>query len=119
MLTIGELAQIVGLSTRTLRFYEEKGLVEPAKRDENGNRLFEERQQDWLLFVKHLRETGLSVAQVKDFRDLVAAGPTTIPQRRAILNQQATRVQEEIAAKQAQLDHIKMKLDRYDQGFNF
>ena len=42
--SIGEVAAILEVSTRTLRFYDEKGLVKPAYTEENGYRFYEKEQ---------------------------------------------------------------------------
>ena len=63
--TIGEAAKKLQVSTRTLRFYEEKDLVRPAYTEENGYRFYSEeqiRQSEVILF---LRELGFSLRQIK------------------------------------------------------
>ena len=55
--TIGEAAKKLQVSTRTLRFYEEKDLVRPAYTEENGYRFYSEeqiRQIELILFLKEL-----------------------------------------------------------------
>ena len=53
--SIGEVAAMLEVSTRTLRFYDEKGLVKPAYTEENGYRFYEKeqiRQIELILFSK-------------------------------------------------------------------
>lgn len=118
MITIGELAKLSGVAIGTIRFYETKGIIEPQMRDEHNNRLFDREQADWLLFVRHLRETGMSVADIHYYRELVEQGLTTIPERTQMLEAQRSKVLAEIAASQARLDHLDLKLDRYTKGYN-
>jgi len=54
MLTIGEVAKSVGINIGAIRFYERKGLLEPAARSEQNNRLYTENELNWLVFIKFL-----------------------------------------------------------------
>lgn len=57
-------AELTGLHPRTLRIYEEKGLVQPARR--NNNRLYSEHDLDRVRLIHHLtQEVGLNLAGVK------------------------------------------------------
>ncbi|WP_028588940.1 MerR family transcriptional regulator [Paenibacillus massiliensis] len=62
---IKELASELHVSTRTIRFYEEKGLITPEKDPDNGYRVFGERDMIRLRMIISLREFGMSVEQVK------------------------------------------------------
>jgi DNA-binding transcriptional MerR regulator len=63
---IGEVADRTGLSHRTIRYYEEMGLVEPAARTEGGFRLYDETGIARLLLVKPMKPLGFSIEQVRD-----------------------------------------------------
>lgn len=52
---IGEVAERVGLSLRTVRYYEEMGLITPEKRTDGGFRLYTDANIDRLLLVMHGR----------------------------------------------------------------
>jgi MerR family copper efflux transcriptional regulator len=69
-LHIGEVAERVGLSLRTVRYYEEQGLFQPAGRTEGGFRLYTEREVDRLLLIKQMKPLGFTVQQM---RELLAA----------------------------------------------
>lgn len=61
---ISVAADLAGLHPRTLRIYEEKGLVQPARR--NNNRLYSEQDLERVRLIRHLtREVGLNLAGVK------------------------------------------------------
>lgn len=66
MLQIGEVAERVGLSLRTVRFYEEQGLLTPAARSEGGFRLYTEMQVERLALIKRMKPLGFSVEQMND-----------------------------------------------------
>jgi DNA-binding transcriptional MerR regulator len=64
-LTIGEVAKRTGLSTKTIRFYEEEGCIPAVGRNDAGYRLYSEGDVWRLRLVKHIRLLGLPIAEVK------------------------------------------------------
>ena len=82
MLQIGEAANRVGLSLRTIRHWGEVGLVEPSGRSAGGFRLYTEADVERMLFIKTLKPLDLSLEQIRDLVELVYAAragvdPTT------------------------------------------
>ncbi len=65
LLQIGEVADRVGLSLRTVRYYEEQKLVVPETRTEGGFRLYTERQIDRLLLIKKMKPLGFSLDEMR------------------------------------------------------
>jgi len=63
---VGALAELTGLSVRTLHFYEQKGLLPPATRGGNDYRVYTRDDLARLQHIKSLRHLGFSLAQVKD-----------------------------------------------------
>ncbi len=63
-LHIGDVAERVGLSLRTVRYYEEQGLIEPAGRTSGGFRLYTDAQVDRLLLIKQMKPLGYTVRQM-------------------------------------------------------
>ena len=70
---IGDVADAVGLSLRTVRYYEEVGLLESASRSAGGFRLYGEDQVDQLRLIKKMKPLGLSL---EDMRALLHARQT-------------------------------------------
>lgn len=74
---IGEVAERTGLSLRTIRYYEEMGLVEPTGRTTGGFRLYTEEDIDRLELVKRLKVLDLPLERTTDMlaaRDRLATG---------------------------------------------
>lgn len=89
-LRIGEVAQRADLSLRTVRYYEEQGLVVPAKRTQGGFRLYTDEQVARLLLIKQMKPLDFSVEQMRELleaRDALAAGDACEPEvRRAAVD---------------------------------
>lgn len=63
---IGELAAAAGTTTKTLRFYEETGLLRPAGRTSTGYRQYNPGAVGRLDFVRRGRAAGLTLAQIRE-----------------------------------------------------
>lgn len=61
---IGEVAETVDLSLRTVRYYEEMGLITPEQRTDGGFRLYTEENIDRLLLIKQMKPLGFSVQEM-------------------------------------------------------
>jgi DNA-binding transcriptional MerR regulator len=68
---IGDVADETGMTPRTIRYYEEVGLVEPAAHVTGANRRYDQEDVERLRLIKRLREVvGLSLAEVKTFLEM-------------------------------------------------
>lgn len=85
---IGEVASRVGLSLRTVRYYEEAGLVRPSHRTDGGFRLYGEEQIARLNLVKQMKPLGFSLQEMRQLlkaRDQIERGePGDPPYERAV-----------------------------------
>jgi DNA-binding transcriptional MerR regulator len=63
-LTIGELAERSGINVRTIKFWEEKGLISPYRRTEGGFRLYRQSDASFLSFVKDLQAFNYTLAEI-------------------------------------------------------
>jgi DNA-binding transcriptional MerR regulator len=73
-LTIGELAERAGLNVRTIKFWEEKGLVAPSRRTEGGFRLYRPADVDLVAFIKDLQAFNYTLAEIGTILKLVGPG---------------------------------------------
>lgn len=65
-LHIGEVAERSGLSLRTVRYYEEQGLIAPEGRTGGGFRLYTEEHVDRLLLIRHMKPLGFSIQEMRE-----------------------------------------------------
>jgi Predicted transcriptional regulators len=95
-LQIGEVAERTGVTQRTLRFYEEKGLLKPPSRMDGGFRLYSEEDVKRVQKIRRLQELlGTSLAEIKEMVD----AETVLRELRAQYNPEA-----ELAEKRRQLE---------------
>ncbi|MCK5679690.1 MerR family transcriptional regulator [bacterium] len=66
---IGEIGKILDLSTRTIRYYEEIGLLNTVKRIEGGRRIYTEEDLRRLRFIKKLKLLGLSLGDMAELEN--------------------------------------------------
>lgn len=109
---IGQFATKVGLSAYTLRYYEQEGLLMPH-RDANDQRYYTEEDVKWLIFILHLKGTGMTMSQLKTYVKLRAQGDTTIDQRLTLLHDVADEAHAQMRALQNNLTVLEHKIDWY------
>lgn len=74
LMRIGELARRAGTTMRTIRYYEERGLLSPSARTKGGFRLYEERELKRLHVIRRLQQLDIPLAQVKALFDRRSQG---------------------------------------------
>jgi len=67
---IGHLANLVGVSPRTIRYYEEIGLLNSIRRVEGGKRVYTDHDYQRLQFIKRLKHLGLTLAEMQELENL-------------------------------------------------
>ncbi|GGW89078.1 MerR family transcriptional regulator [Streptomyces noursei] len=111
--TISEVAEHTGLSAHTLRWYERIGLMPHVDRTHTGQRRFTNRDLDWLELVSRLRLTGMPVADMVRYAELVREGESTFPEREELLTRHREDVRQRIADLQSTLAVLDYKIDIY------
>ncbi|WP_242654038.1 MerR family transcriptional regulator [Klenkia soli] len=74
MLQIGEVAERIGLSLRTIRHYEEVGLAVPSARSEGGFRLYTEDDVERLRVIMQMKPLGFSLEEMRELLQALADG---------------------------------------------
>jgi DNA-binding transcriptional MerR regulator len=114
-LSIGQVAGRTGLSVHTLRFYERQGiLATPVARGASGRRLYTEHDVEWLNFCTMLRASGMPLALIREYTDLVAAGPGNEDERLGLLRRHQESVTTQIHELGRCLDMITHKVGVYE-----
>jgi DNA-binding transcriptional MerR regulator len=111
--SVAEAARLVGLSTHTLRCYEQEGLVRPA-RNASGYREYSASDLRRLVFLTRMRLSGMTMNDLKRYILLVEQGPGTIPERRRIMLDQHDRITRQIRELGLALETTEYKIRVYD-----
>ena len=126
---IGEAAEATGLTQRTIRYYEELGLLKPAAHVSGGNRRYDDEDLERLVLIKRLREVvGLSLADIHTFleteteREILKAeyDATTDPALKSdvleraepLLRSRVALLERKLAAVQVFLEEERARLQR-------
>ncbi len=95
--SIGQVAQLSGVTTKTIRYYESVGLLPAAERASNGYRRYDQRALAVLRFVNRARSLGFSMKDVEGLLELWADDRRTSREVRALATQHITAIEKKIA----------------------
>lgn len=102
MYTVGQVSKLLGVSRDTLKFYEEKGLVQPEQDEENGYRKYNVLDIHNVLSVNFYREIDLEIKQIQEIKN-----SNSIDDIESILIKQENKLKEELEYKKLLLNRIK------------
>jgi DNA-binding transcriptional MerR regulator len=114
--TISEVVAFTGLTAHTLRWYERIGLMPHIDRSHTGQRRYSNRDLDWLDFVGKLRLTGMPVADMVRYAELVREGDQTFGDRFKLLETTRRDVLARIAELQDTLAVLDHKISFYAEA---
>lgn len=97
-LRIGELADAVGLNPKTIRYYEEIGLLREPERTQAGYRLYRDEDAEMLRFVGQAKAVGFSLDEIRQVLDLRRAGQQPCAHVLALLDQHLAAVDAQLVA---------------------
>jgi len=107
---IGELAAKVGMTERTIRYYEEVGLLESVKRLEGGTRVYTDEDVRRLKFIRKLKVLGLSLQEMAELEGIYGQGrsnKTVLPRLLELLDAHLSSVDGRIAELHQLRDEIR------------
>lgn len=110
MYRIGELASRVGLTERTIRYYEELGLLESVKRLDGGTRVYTDDDIRRLKFIRKLKTLGLSLQEMLELERMYArqrSNRNVLPRLTELLDAHLTTITEKIGELEALRDEIR------------
>lgn len=118
MYTVKEVAQLMNLTEHTIRYYTDKGLVPSVKRDKNNNRLFDEESINWLIGIKYLKATGMSIEYIKEYVDLCLKGDSTVLERYEIILNQKIIAEAQLEEAEKRVKYMRQKAKHYSDIVN-
>jgi DNA-binding transcriptional MerR regulator len=111
---IGEISRLVDLSQRTIRYYEEIGLLHSVRRIENGKRVYTDHDVRRLKFINRLKVLGLSLSEMVELEKIYRKQRNNreiLPKLLEILDARAAQIDERVA----QLATLKKEIREYQQ----
>jgi DNA-binding transcriptional MerR regulator len=115
LLGISEVQALTGLSARTIRYYEELGLLPGVRRRAGGRRVYGGDEIERLRFIQRLKALGLSLAEVKELNAVYAIGGSTramLERLDVLLGRRLAELDERIADLTSLRDEIGRYRDR-------
>jgi DNA-binding transcriptional MerR regulator len=97
---IGEFSRVTGISIDAVRFYERRGVLQPAPRTQGGYRTFSDRDVERVRLARHLQQLGLSIAEVVDTLSAHDTDGATCETQRWRLEQVEQRIADQLTALQ-------------------
>ena len=113
LLTPAEMAERTGVSIDTLRYYEREGLLVNVARAGSGHRRYSEDDVLWVEVFRCLRQTGMTIEQLRHYCELGKQGTHTVPERLRQLLAHRHTVETQLTALQHALGLIDHKIDFY------
>jgi DNA-binding transcriptional MerR regulator len=96
---IGELANLINMSPRTIRYYEEIGLLNSVRRVEGGKRIYTDKDVQRLKFIIRLKHLGLTLSEMNELEDIYQIHRTNkkvLPRLLELLDTHALKIDERI-----------------------
>ncbi len=108
MLSIGEMSQRTGVKVPTIRFYEDKGLLEPPARSAGNQRRYSHAALNRLAFIRHARDLGLPLEDIAALISLEGAAGAELDRAHDI----ARRQRDHLRTRIGKLQNLERELDR-------
>ena len=115
MYTMKQACEQTGLSYETLKFYCNQGLVPNVKRDEQNRRIFSDRDIRWINSLGCLKNCGMGIQEMRQYLQLCLEGPSSIPERKVILEEKRLELEQELKRVQDSIAYIDWKQQFYDE----
>lgn len=111
--TITELTREFDVSTRTLRFYEDEGLIAPVRR--GRTRLFRQSDRTLLKMILRGKRLGFSIAEIREIIQMYKEPPGEAGQLRAIIRRVGER-RRELEQKRRDIEDLLVELDNAEEA---
>lgn len=112
-LSIGRAAEAAGTSADTIRYYDRCGLLEDLGRDAAGNRRFTADDVGWLRVLRCLRDTGMTIEDLRRFVAVDGTGPVGAGERLRQLEEHRDAVVARIRRTEDELAVVETKIAAY------
>lgn len=111
--TITELTREFGVSTRTIRFYEDEGLINPVRR--GRTRLFRQGERRLLSFILRGKRLGFSIAEIREIMHMYKEPPGEAGQLRLLMSKVVEK-RNELEQKRRDIEETMAELDQVEEA---
>jgi DNA-binding transcriptional MerR regulator len=115
--TIKQVSEKTNLPPYVLRYYENEGLLPSIARSRSGIRRYSEADLEWLGLICCLKNTGMSIKQIKSFVELCIEGDGTLKQRCDMLKEHKKTVETQIEEMHRHLEKVTCKIEHFTREY--
>ena len=115
MYSAKEAAEITGLTTATLRYYEKEQLLPPISRTDQKYRRYSETDIEWINMIQCLRMANVPIRSIREYIQLLTQGGKTISQRRCMVQEYVDDLHSQMTNLQKALALTEKKLAFYEE----
>lgn len=113
---IGEVSQRSGVGIETIRYYEKEGLLAEPDRRPSGYRQYDPSVVSRLLFIRHAKELGFTLSEIRELLDLWFDTETTCEHVRRRAEQKLADIDDKIRTLQKMKRSLKKVIDQCEHG---
>ena len=115
-ISIGEAARQSGVKVPTIRFYEQIGLLPAPPRSEGNRRQYDEKDLGRLAFIRHARELGFDVADIRELLTLTERPQSSCHEADSIAARHLREIEERITRLEALRGELKRMVEECGHG---
>jgi DNA-binding transcriptional MerR regulator len=115
--TIKQVSEKTSLPPHVLRYYENEGLLPSISRSRNGVRRYSDEDLEWIGLICCLKNTGMSIKQIKSFVELSVKGDKTLKQRVEMLLEHKKNVEDQIQEMHQHLEKVTCKIEKFSKQY--
>ena len=112
--TIKQVAEKLGVTVSTLRYYDKEGLLPFIDKKENGTRVFKDDDFEGLAIISCMKSSGVPIKDIKRYMDLCAEGDSTLEERMQIFLERKEFVKKQIEELNNVMKTIEHKIWYYE-----
>ena len=114
--TIKQVADKMGVSVPTLRYYDKEGLLPFIEKKENGTRIFKESDLRTLEIISCMKASGMPIKDIKRYMDMCLEGDSTLEDRLDIFLKRQEVVKEQMEELNKTMSVIEHKIKYYEKA---
>ncbi|WP_295730568.1 MerR family transcriptional regulator [uncultured Limosilactobacillus sp.] len=114
--SIGEVSQITGLPSSTIRYYDSLEFLPYLQKNSQGVRQFTQKDIDTIQVIECLKRSGLTLKEIQNYTKLIAQGDHSLKERREIFYRTRQRLLNKMDELQATLKVLDFKCQYYDRA---